>query len=173
MPYDNAESLLRPRRLINLEPPVIPSLKELLGGVYTEDVETAFPDVLPPYMPTGKNIMVQLRTPGLFKRLPNGMKIWYTDETQDFMKANIQTAVVRCLGPVAYRNRLTMEGFVEGDWAVPGEFVRVPKYGGDRVGVELPREGEEPTRAAYFLMINDLDVVGRIYGDPLAVQGLQ
>ncbi len=171
MPRDEVIDLVLGRRPLDNTMPTIPSLRELLGNAYTEDMETAFPDVVPPYMPCGKNIMVQLRTPGLFKRLPNGMKIWYTDETQEFMKHNVQTAIVRALGPVAYRHRLSMEPFIEGDWAVPGEFVRVPKFGGDRVAIQLPREGEEPQRAAYFLMVNDLDVNGRIYGDPLSVEG--
>lgn len=168
MPRDGDKTARRP---INLVQPKIPSLKELLGKAYDDKLAYAFPDVAPPYVPTGKNILVQLRTPGAFKVLPNGKKFYYTDETQDFIKYNIQTAVVRCLGPVAFRHRLEMTPFPEGEWAVPGEFVRVPKFGGDRVGVPLEEEGTT-TRAAYFLMINDTDITGRVYGDPLELQGI-
>lgn len=157
------------RRPIDLVQPHIPSLKDLLGKAYDERLAYAFPDVAPPYVPCGKNVLVQLRTPGAFKTLPNGAKFYFTDETQDFMKYNIQTAVVRSLGPVAFKHRLEMTPFPEGDWAVPGEFVRVPKFGGDRVGVPL---NDENSRAAYFLMINDTDITGRVYGDPLDLQGI-
>lgn len=168
MPRDSAETSMQ-RRAVNFKQPEVPSLKTLLGKLYTDEIAYAFPDVSPPYLPCGKNILVQLRTPGNFKILSNGKKFYFADESVDFEKFNVQTAVVRALGPVAYRHRLTMETFPEGEWAVPGEFVRVPKFGGDRVGVPL---NDEQNRTAFFVMVNDTDAVGRVYGDPLALKGI-
>ena len=145
------------------------SLKELLGKKYDDKLAYAFPEADPPYLPCGKMIVVQLRTPGDFKILPNGQKFFFTDETKDYEKFNIQTGVVRVLGPLAYKNRATLEDFPEGAWATPGQFVRVPKYGGDRVGV--PSKGD-PAREAFFLTVNDTDVLGLVYGDPLAIKAI-
>lgn len=147
----------------------IQPLKELLGKKYDDKLAYAFPDADPPYLPCGKMIVVQLRTPGDFKTLGNGQKIYFADETKDYEKYNIQTAVVRVLGPLAYKNRVTMEDFPEGPWATPGQFVRVPKYGGDRVGV--PVKGDDK-REAIFLTVNDTDVLGLVYGDPLAIKAI-
>jgi hypothetical protein len=43
--------------------------------------------------------------------------------------------------------------------------VRVPKYGGDRWEVPLPN-GE----SALFVIFNDLDIIGKVEGDPLAIR---
>lgn len=168
MPRDSIETLSA-RRPINRKAPEMPSLKSLLGKDYTEKLAYSFPDVVPPYLPCGKNILVQLRTPGNYKILANGQKFFFADESVDYDKMNMQTCIVRALGPVAYRHRLTMETFPEGEWCVPGEFMRVPKFGGDRVGVPI---NDEQKRTAYFVMINDTDAVGQVYGDPLALQGI-
>ena len=129
----------------------------------------AFPSAEPPYLPLGKMIVVQLRTPGDFKTLSNGQKLYFADESKDADKFNIQTGLVRMLGPVAYKNRLTLEPFPEGAWCKPGDFVRVPKYGGDRVGVPL-KDGTG--REAIFLIVNDTDVLGLVNGDPLAIKAI-
>lgn len=129
----------------------------------------AFPDADLPYLPMGTKIVVQLRTPGDYKILGNGQKFYFTDETKDADKFNIQTGVVRALGPVAYKNRLTLESFPEGAWVKPGDFVRVPKYGGDRVGTPT-KDGTN--REAIFLTVNDTDVLGLVNGDPLAIKAI-
>jgi hypothetical protein len=41
----------------------------------------------------------------------------------------------------------------------------VPKYGGDRWEVSLPT-GE----TALFVIFNDLDIIGQVSGDPLAIR---
>lgn len=168
MPRDTPETAT-PRRAVNLKQPEVPTLKSLLGKIYDDKIAYAFPDVSPPYLPTGKNILVQLRTPGNYKILGNGQKFFFADESVEVEKFNIQTAIVRYLGPVAFRHRLTMETFPEGEWAVPGEFVRVPKFGGDRIGIPLD---DEQKRSAFFVMVNDTDIVGRVYGDPLDLKGI-
>jgi len=71
------------------------------------------------------------------------------------------------LGPLAFKNRNTMESWPEGNWCKPGDFVRVPKYGGDRWKVPHGKDGEEE---ALFVIFNDLDIVGGVVGDPLAIK---
>ena len=58
-----------------------------------------------------------------------------------------------------------MESWPEGDWCTVGEFVRVAKYGGDRWEVTAP-DGE----VALFVIFNDLDILGQVLGDPLAIK---
>jgi len=47
--------------------------------------------------------------------------------------------------------------------------VLVRKFGGDGVGVPV---NDEQNRTAFFVMVNDTDAVGRVYGDPLALKGI-
>ena len=69
------------------------------------------------------------------------------------------------VGELAFKNRNTMTSWPEGSWAVEGDYVRVPKYGGDRWTV-LADTGDE----ALFVIFNDLDLVGKVTGDPLAIK---
>jgi hypothetical protein len=48
---------------------------------------------------------------------------------------------------------------------VQGDFVRVPKYGGDRWEVAINRDD-----SAMFVIFNDLDIIGQVTGDPLTVK---
>jgi hypothetical protein len=57
-----------------------------------------------------------------------------------------------------------MEPWPEGVWADIGDFVRVPKYGGDRFEVKIPDEPEEP---ALFMLVNDHELIAKITGDPM------
>lgn len=144
----------------------ISTVKGILGKDYTDKLQYSYPEAQPPYAPCGTKIVVQLRTPGNFKTLVNGQKFYFADESVEFEKYNIQTALVRAIGPVAFRDRRTMEVWPEGEWAVPGDFIRVPKFGGDRVGVPL---NDEQKRMAMFLTIEDRDIIGLINGDPLGI----
>jgi hypothetical protein len=57
----------------------------------------------------------------------------------------------------------------EGYWVEPGEFIRCPKYGGDRWEVSLGNESEG-NDSALFVIFNDLDIIGKVSGDPLAIK---
>ncbi len=60
---------------------------------------------------------------------------------------------------------ITMASWPEGDWCKPGDFVRVAKYGGDRWETAAAN-GD----SALFVIFNDLDIIGSVVGDPLAVR---
>ena len=126
-----------------------------------DDHDLAFPDVNPSFEPYGSRVVVQVRNPQ--KKTKSGLII--PDEAQDTEKWNTQVALVRAVGPLAFCNRETMQPWAEGIWCHPGEFVRVPKYGGDRWEVPLADGGK-----ALFAVFNDLDIIGRFLADPLAVK---
>jgi co-chaperonin GroES (HSP10) len=121
----------------------------------------AFPDVHPGIQPFGSRVLVQIRTP---RRISRG-GIILSAETQDTEKWNTQVAKVISVGPLAFKNRNTQETWPEGDWCKPGDFVRVPKYGGDRWEVPVNK-----TDSAMFVIFNDLDIIGQVTGDPLAIK---
>jgi co-chaperonin GroES (HSP10) len=85
------------------------------------------------------------------------------EEARETEQWNTQVSKVILLGPVAYRNRDTLELWPEGLWVQPGTFVRCPKYGGDRWEVPVPSSADP----ALFVLFNDLDLGGEITGDPL------
>jgi co-chaperonin GroES (HSP10) len=79
---------------------------------------------------------------------------------------NTQIAKVIAVGSLAFKNRNTMEPWPEGSWCAVGEFVRVPRYGGDRWSVKT-NNGEDE---AILVIFNDLDLVGKVTGDPMAIK---
>jgi co-chaperonin GroES (HSP10) len=126
-----------------------------------EKLKEAFPVVDPGAEPFGSRVLVQFRTP---KKVTKG-GIILTDETLETEKWNTQVARVVSLGPLAFKNRSTQATWPEGEWCQPGEFVRVAKYGGDRWEVPLGEAG-----SALFVIFNDLDIIGKVTGDPLAIR---
>ena len=149
----------------------ISSIKEILGDSYTRQLAFSFPEVMPPVFPCGNRILVQLRTPGSFRTMANGVKLYFPDESVDGEKFRTTTALVRALGPVAFHNRSTMALWPEGAWATPGTFIRVPLYGGDRM--EVPHKVDGTERNGIFVILNDTDVIGVITADdPASVKTL-
>lgn len=124
-------------------------------------LEEAFPRVDPGIKPFGARVLVQIRTPK--RRSAGGIAL--PEETRDTELWNTQVARVIALGPVAFRNRDTLQLWPEGEWCAAGEYVRVPKYGGDRWQVPVPNSAD----MALFTFFKDLDVIGRVEGDPLSV----
>lgn len=124
-----------------------------------ESIDQAFPDVDPGLTPFGSKILVQIRTP--MRRTRGGIEL--PEESRETEQWNTQVSKVIALGPVAYRNRDTLELWPEGEWVQPGAFVRCPKYGGDRWEVPVPNSND----AALFALFNDLELSGEVTGDPL------
>ena len=60
-----------------------------------------------------------------------------------------------------------MQPWPEGSWAAPGDFVRVPKWGGDRWERKASDtdDGEDPV---LFMVLNDHELVTRLTDDPLS-----
>jgi len=121
----------------------------------------AFPTVDAGIQPFGSRVLIQIRTP---KKISKG-GIILDFGSQDTEKWNTQVGKVVAAGPLAFCNRNTMEPWPEGSWCENGDYVRVAKYGGDRWEVPMGN-GEN----AMFVIFNDLDIIGRVTGDPLAIK---
>ena len=128
---------------------------------YEDALAEAFPATDAGIRPFGSRVLVQIRTP----KTKTASGIIIDNGSRDTEKWNTQIAKVIEIGAVAFRNRNTMEPWPEGSWAKPGDYVRVPKYGGDRW--EVPLENGE---AALFVMFNDLDLLGEVTNDPLKIR---
>ena len=126
------------------------------------DIDEAFPPCNPGMKPLGSRVLVQIRSP---KRKTKG-GIILTTETRETESWNTQIAKVLDVGELAFKNRSTMEPWPEGDWCKAGDFVRVPKYGGDRWSVKT-NDGEDD---ALLVIFNDLDLIAKVTGDPLSVK---
>jgi co-chaperonin GroES (HSP10) len=129
----------------------------------SNDINWAFPDVNPGTRPFGGRVLVQLRR--VKRTTASGIVL--AGETREFEKYNNQVGKVVALGALAFKKKDTLEPWPEGTWAEIGDFIRVPKYGGDRFEVAIPGEPEEP---ALFMYINDHELIGSIEGDPLSCQ---
>lgn len=123
-----------------------------------DSLEEAFPVADPALEPFGSDIIVQLRTP----KLRTGGGIILADETRAIDADNTQVGKVIALGPLAFHNRETLQPWPEGAWAKPGDYVRVPKYGGDRWLRDAPGSVDGK---CVFLLVNDLDLKGRVPAD--------
>lgn len=130
----------------------------------TEETELdyAFPPVETGVAPFGSRVLVQVRRS---KRKTKG-GIILTDDARETDAWNTQVAKVVAVGELAFHNRDTMAPWPEGSWCDIGDFVRVPKYGGDKWEVKTA-DGQDNVMLIIF---NDLDLIGRVTGDPLAMK---
>jgi hypothetical protein len=73
------------------------------------------------------------------------------------------------IGPLAFKHRDTMKDWPEGSWCVAGDYIRVPKWGGDRWEVKVPGD-DELEDPALFMILNDHEIIAKVTGDPLAMK---
>ena len=111
--------------------------------------------------PFGSRVLVQIRSPK--QKTASGIII--DRGSKDTEKWNTQVGKILAVGPLAFKNRNTMESWPEGSWCKEGDYVRVAKYGGDRWEVPLA-DGE----SALYVIFNDLDIIGQVVGDPLLIR---
>ena len=130
------------------------------------DLREAFPAVDPGAIPLGARVLVQLRRT---KKTVTSAGIILVSETKETEKWQNMVAKVISLGPLAFKKRDTMESWVEGTWCEVGDYIRVPKWGGDRWEVPVPDESREED-PALFMVLNDHEVIAKLTGDPLAMK---
>lgn len=130
------------------------------------DVAWAFPSVDPGAKPLGGRILVQLRRS---KQKTTSAGIILVEETKETEKWQNMVAKVIEIGPLAFKHRDTMLPWPEGSWIEVGEYIRVPKWGGDRWEVPIPGadDHEDP---ALFMVLNDHEVIAKLTGNPLAMK---
>ena len=115
----------------------------------------AFPEIPVGSIPLGPKVMVQY--PVTKTKSKGGIIL--TNESREYEKWNNQVAKVVALGDVAYKDRDTFEVWPEGPWVKVGDYVRVPKNGGDKYELDVPgREGEKVIFGTY----NDREMISKI-----------
>ena len=127
----------------------------------SDALKEAFPEVESGVKPLGSRVLVQVRTP----ETKSKGGIILTENDKDTQYWNTSVARVVALGPLAFKNRNTQESWPEGDWCRVGDFVRVPRYGGDRW-----KETNDSGATGHFILINDLDLLGVVTIDPLKIK---
>ena len=130
------------------------------------EIAWAFPSVDPGAKPLGGRILVQLRRT---KKKATSAGIILVEETKESEKWNNMVAKVIEIGPLAFKNRDTMQGWPEGSWCAVGDYIRVPKWGGDRWEVKVPGEDdiEDP---ALFMILNDHEIIAKVTCSPLEMR---
>jgi co-chaperonin GroES (HSP10) len=130
------------------------------------DLQEAFPAVDPGAKPLGARVLVQLRRT---KKTVTSMGIVLVSETKETEKWQNMVAKVIEIGPLAFKKRDSMEPWPEGSWCEVGDYIRVPKWGGDRWEVPVPGEAKEED-PALFMVLNDHEIIAKLTGDPLAMK---
>jgi co-chaperonin GroES (HSP10) len=139
----------------------IPTIEGSAGISDPVELAWAFPEVTPGQRPFGGRVIVQLRR----VKKKSGMII-IVDETKENEKWNNMIGKIVAIGPLAFKNRDTMQPWAEGSWAEIGDFVRVPRWGGDRWERPVPDEdGQDPV---LFMTINDHELISAVTDDPFS-----
>lgn len=129
----------------------------------TPELLAAFPPLDPGAKPYGDRVLVQLRNA---KRMSDG-GILLPEETRDQEKWLTTIGKLIAVGPLAFKDRNTLQPWPEGTWAEVGQYVRCPKHGGDRW--EFPVDENDPNSdLARFVIFRDRELIAEITGDPLA-----
>ena len=125
----------------------------------------AFPEVDPLMAPYGARVLVQLRA---VKERVTEAGLLLPEEVKETEKWNTMIGKVIAIGPLAFRKRDDMQPWPEGAWANVGDFVRVPKWGGDRWEIDFEDNGLKGK--ALFTFFNDHELIGKVTGDPRAIK---
>ena len=142
----------------------IPTIDGKEGLSDPAELAWAFPDVKPGQRPFGGRVIVQLRR---IKKTAG--RIIIVDETKESEKWNNMIGKVVAIGPLAFKNRDTMQPWAEGSWAEVGDYVRVPRWGGDRWERMDPNETDEAMKEpVLFMTINDHELIAAVTDDPLS-----
>jgi co-chaperonin GroES (HSP10) len=141
------------------------NMNELPVASNEAEIAWAFPTVDPGAQPLGARILVQLRRA---KKKTTTAGIILVEETKETEKWQNMVAKVIAVGPLAFKKRDTMESWPEGSWCEVGDYIRVPKWGGDRWEVTVPDQPDEDP--ALFAVFNDHEVIVKVTCDPLTMR---
>ena len=138
----------------------------IVGTQQTSDpteLTWAFPEIQAGQSPFGGRVIVQLR-----RIKKSAGKIILVEETKENEKWNNMIGKVVAIGPLAFKNRDTMASWPEGSWAQVGDYVRVPRWGGDRWERFVSTEENGDLNPVLFMTINDHELIARVTDDPLS-----
>jgi co-chaperonin GroES (HSP10) len=125
-------------------------------------IDEMFPTIDPEFRPFGHRVLVQIRR--VVAKTASGIIL--ARETKDTEAYNNTIGKVIAMGPLAFRNRGTGEPWPEGVWSAIGDYVKVPRYGGERWTVDLD-DSLEPIQLVLFA---DSDLHGAYTGDVTRVR---
>lgn len=154
-----------------------------------DTIAQAFPEVEPGLKPYGTNVLCQIRHAKMFTS--GGIKL--PDEARSTEYYNTQVAKVVALGSMCFKTvKEVRDGnggvkdvivpWVQEPWFKLGDFVRLPKYGGDRFTVKFEYNYEPPaigsikreqiteTSEVIFALFKTHEVLGLITADPRAIR---
>lgn len=131
-----------------------------------QTLDEAFPAIDPLMAPYGARVLVQLRA---VKEKVTSAGLYIPEETKETEKWNTMIGKVIAVGPLAFCNRETQQPWPEGAWAQVGEYVRVPKWGGDRWEIDFEDEHGAKGKAL-FTFFNDHELIGKVTGDPREIK---
>ncbi len=131
--------------------------------VSERQVAELFPAIDPEFEPFGARVLVQLRR--VVNKSAGGIIL--AEPTKDTEAWNINVAKVLRSGPLAFKRRDDPDTpWPEGVWAKEGDFVMVPRYGGDRRSIDL-NDGLPPV---VIVLLDDRNLLGRITGNPCKIR---
>lgn len=126
------------------------------------DIDSTFPPIDPGFIPNGNRVLVQLRS--LQDTTKGGIIL--SQQSQEAALYEEQIGRVVAIGRSSFYNQSTMQPWPEGEDFALGDFVRVPKFGGDKTWTVSP-DG----RKTLFVVFRDRDIIGRVTGNPLEIKG--
>lgn len=145
-------------------------------------LDDAFPKIDPGIKPFGTVALFQIRRA---KGVTKG-GILLIEAAQSTEYYNTQIAKCISIGALCFKISRSVEDqvtgdlseqlfdYAEGPWFKPGDFVRVPKYGGDRFAVphrfkiDVGGESETCHEDIIFALFKASNVLGLVTGDPLS-----
>jgi co-chaperonin GroES (HSP10) len=83
----------------------------------------------------------------------------------DTEKAQNPIGKVVAIGPLAFKKRDTMESWPEGSWVEVGDYVRVPRWTGDRWEIQINHDD-----IVQFMLMNDHEVIAKLTSNPLEMR---
>ncbi len=152
------QNLNKPRSLYKIEQKQF-SQEEL------DQIEEAFPPIDPGFVPNGNRVLIQVRRAQ--EKSKGGIII--TETSQEVNLYDEQIGKVVAIGQAAFRNPADMSQWAEDPWFEVGDFVRFPKFGGDKTWT-ITKNGEN-TEKTLFIVFREFDTIGKIYCNPLDIRG--
>jgi co-chaperonin GroES (HSP10) len=134
-------------------------------GYSTDTEENLFPEIKPGISPFGSRVLVQIRR----ARTKSKGGIIFSESTKDTELDNTCVAKVLSVGPLAYKNRNTLEPWSEGVWCQAGQYVFVPKYGGIRWERAFKDGKDDLDQKVQFAIFDDLNIIGDVE-DPFEIK---
>lgn len=126
-------------------------------SVEHKDLDELFPKVELDFEPFGHRVVVQVRR--VVNKTSSGIIL--AKESKETEAYNNIIGKVLAVGPLAFKKRTTGETWPEGVWSVVGDFVRIPRYGGDRWVYDM-NDGLDPI---HIVLFSDADLLGKYTGD--------